>query len=305
MLPRISPIYAALVDLESSDLDIRRRGARTLSDRGQAASLSHLVLARLQERLYRESDDLIWRWAMLAIASDSTDECAQIANLALHHQSAEVRRLGCEYLGRHGQPAYAVWLIDLLDDRDRSVKLAAIRALGNCGNLIAVRGITPDKAHKSSPNLRSLLASSDAGVRFAAAVSLCRLGTPEGLEELTRLSYHPNSDTREQAVKEMGRSGQTRFVSHLVTLGWTERNAQVRQAILDSLDRLVPEEIRPRGLGEAQAPDAKIKSWVEWLQKRNGEAATPASAGGADPKAAPLAKDPAPGGPVVSRPDAG
>jgi hypothetical protein len=305
VLPRISPIYAALVDLESSDLDIRRRGARTLSDRGQAASLSHPVLARLQERLYRESDDLIWRWAMLAIASDSTDECAQIANLALHHQSAEVRQLGCEYLNRHGQPGYAVWLIDLLDDRDRSVKLAAIQALGNCGNLIAVRGITPDKAHQSSPNLRSLLASSDAGVRFAAAVSLCRLGTPEGLEELTRLSYHPNSDTREQAVKEMGRSGQTRFVSHLVTLGWTERNAQVRQAILDSLDRLVPEEIRPRGLGEAQAPDAKIKSWVEWLQKRNGDAATPASAGTADPKAAPLAKGPAPGGPVVSRPDEG
>jgi hypothetical protein len=41
------------------------------------------------------------------------------------------------------------------------------------------------------------------------------------------------------------------------------------------------------------------------LQKRNGEAATPASAGAADPKVAPLAKGPAPGGPVVSRPDEG
>jgi len=51
-----------------------------------------------------------------------------------------------------------------------------------------------------------------------------------------------------------------------VTLGWTERNSQVRQAILDSLDRLVPEENRPRPLGETPAPDAKIKCWVEWLQ---------------------------------------
>jgi HEAT repeat protein len=305
VLPRISPVYAALVDLESSDLTVRRRGARTIVDRGQAASLSRPVLARLQERLYRETDDLVWRWALSAIGSDSTEDCAQIANLALHHQSAEVRQLGCEYLGRHGQPAYAVWLLDLVDDRDRSVKLAAIRALGNCGNQVAVRGVKPDKAHNASPNLRSLLSSSDGGVRFAAAVSLCRLGTPEGMQELVRLSYHSNPDTREQAVKEMGLSGQTRFVSHLVTLGWTERNSPVRQAILESLDRLVPEENRPRSLGETQAPDAKIKCWVEWLQQRGGEgSATTASSPARGPAAAP-AKGPTPGGPVVSRPDEG
>jgi len=317
ILPRISPVYAALVDLESTDVNIRRRGARTLSDRGQAASLSRPVLARLQERLYHETDDLIWRWALLAISSDSTEECAQIANVALHHQSAEVRELGCEYLGRHGQPAYAVWLLDLLDDHDRNVRLAAIRALGNCGNLVAVRGLKPDKAHNAAPNLRTLLSSTDSGVRFAAAVSLCRLGTPEGMEELVRLSYHANADLRGQAVREMGLSGQTRFVSHLVTMGWTEHNAQVRQEILNALDRLVPEENRPRALGETQAPDAKIKSWVEWLQKRGGDTETGTAAGtasgtGAGPSpaqaAAPAAtrpKDPTPGGPVVSRPDEG
>jgi HEAT repeat protein len=303
VLPRISPVYAALLDLESSDLAIRRRGARTLADRGQAVSLSRPVLSRLQERLYRETDELVWRWAISAIGADSTEDCAEIANLALHHQSAEVRQLGCEYLARHGQPAYAVWLLDLLDDRDRSVKLAAIRALGNCGNQVAVRGLKPDKAHNASPNLRSLLSNSDGGVRFAAAVSLCRLGTPEGMQELVRLSYHSNPDTRKQAVEEMGLSGQTRFVSHLVTLGWTERNSQVRQAILESLDRLVPEENRPRSLGETPAPDAKIKCWVEWLQQRGSEGhATTACA----PAAAPApAKSPTPGGPVVSRPDEG
>jgi HEAT repeat protein len=307
VLPRISPIYAALIDLESADLIVRRRGARTLADRGQAASLSRPVLARLQQRLYRETDELVWRWAMLAISSDSTDECAQIANLALHHQSAEVRAMGCEFLARHGQPAYAVWLLDLLDDRDRSVKLAAIRALGNCGNQVAVRGLKPEKGRNASANLRALLSSSDSGVRFAAAVSLCRLGTPEGTQELVRLSYHSNPDTRAHAVKEMGLSGQTRFVSHLVSLGWTERNSQVRQAILDSLDRLVPEENRPRALGETPSPDAKIKCWVEWLQQRGteGTAATvsaPDRAAGVDPA---HAKGPTPGGPVVSRPDDG
>jgi HEAT repeat protein len=304
VLSRISPVYAALVDLESSDLTVRRRGARTLADRGQAVSLSRPVLSRLQERLYRENDELVWRWALSAIGSDSTEDCAEIANLGLHHQAAEVRQLACEYLGRHGQPAYAVSLLNLLDDRDRGVKLAAIRALGNCGNQIAVRGLKPDKTHNASPNLRSLLSSSDGAVQFAAAVSLCRLGTAEGMQELVRLSYHANSDMREQAVKEMGLSGQTRFVSHLVTLGWTERNGQVRQAILDSLDRLVPEENRPRPLGETPAPDAKIKCWVEWLQQRGGEnGAATASAPAGRPSAA--AKGPTPGGPVVSRPDEG
>jgi HEAT repeat protein len=226
---------------------------------------------------------------MAAIGSDSTDECAEIANLALHHQSAEVRLMGCEYLGRHGQPAHAGWLLDLIQDRDRSVKLAAIRALGNCGNQVAVRGVKPDAAHRSSPNLRSLLSSSDAAVRFAAAVSLCRLGTQEGMQELIRLSYHANPDTREQAAKEMGLSGQTRFVSHLVTLGWTERNNQVRTAILESLEQLVPEENRPRALGETPAPDAKIKCWVQWLQQRDGAAA----------------KSLSPGAPVASQPHDG
>ena len=307
VLPRIGPIYAALIDLENADLTVRRRGARTLADRGQAASLSRPVLARLQERLYHETDELVWRWAMSAISSDSTDECAQIANLALHHQSAEVREMGCEFLARHGQPDYAVWLLDLLDDRDRSVKLAAIRALGNCGNQVAVRGLKPDKARNASPNLRTLLSSADAGVRFAAAVSLCRLGTPEGTQELVRLSYHSNPDTRAQAVKEMGLSGQTRFVSHLVSLGWTERNSHVRQAILDSLDRLVPEENRPRALGETPSPDAKIKCWVQWLQQRGSEgtAATASAPEGVGAAAPARAKGPTPGGPVVSRPDDG
>jgi HEAT repeat protein len=289
VLPRISPIYAALIDLESADVAVRRRGATTLANRGQAASLTRPILLRLQERLYRETDDLVWRSAMVAIGSDSTDECAEIANLALHHQSAEVRLMGCKYLGRHGQPAHAVWLLDLIEDRDRSVKLAAIRALGNCGNQVAVRGVKPDAAHRSSPNLRSLLSSSDAAVRFAAAVSLCRLGIQEGMQELIRLSYHANPDTREQAVKEMGLSGQTRFVAHLITLGWTERNNQVRSAILESLEQLVPEENRPRALGETPAPDAKIKCWVQWLQQRDGAAA----------------KSLSPGAPVASQPHDG
>ncbi len=71
MLPKISPVYAALVDLKSADLNVRRRGAKTLADRGQAATLSRPVLVRLRELLAHENDDLVWRSAMTAVASDA------------------------------------------------------------------------------------------------------------------------------------------------------------------------------------------------------------------------------------------
>jgi HEAT repeat protein len=286
VLPKVSPVYAALVELESTDVTIRRRGAKTLADRGRAATLSRPVLRRLRELLSHEADEPVWRSALTAVASDSTDECADVANLALAHRSAEVRQLGCEYLAHHGQPAHAVWLLDLIEDRSRSVQLAAVRALGNCGNQVAVRGLKPSEGRRTSPNLRSLLTSPDQELRFAAAVSLCRLGAAEGMQELVRLSYHSNPRVREQAVKEMGLSGQTRFVEHLVTLGWTEQNDQVRQTILESLNRLVPPENRPPAIGGTTASDAKIKCWVQWLERRNGVPAQNVPAG------APLASRP-------------
>jgi HEAT repeat protein len=279
VLPKVAPAYAALVDLESADVNVRRRGAKMLADRGQAATLSRPVLRRLRELLSHETDELVWRMALTAVASDSTDECADVANLALQHRSAEVRQLGCEYLAHHGQPAHALWLLDLLEDHSRSVQLAAIRALGNCGNQVAVRGLKPSQGRQSSPNLRSLLTTPDRELRFAAAASLCRLGAAEGMQELVRLSYDTHPRAREKAVKEMGLSGQTRFVEHLVTLGWTEQNDQVRRTILDALDRLVPPENRPPAVGGVTASDAKIKSWVQWLERRNGAPAQNVPAG--------------------------
>jgi HEAT repeat protein len=270
VLPKISPVYAALLDLHNADVNIRRRGAKVLADRGQAATLSRPVLLRLRELLAHESDDLVWRMALAAVASDSTEDCAELANLALQHSSAVVRQLGCDYLAHHGRPAHAVWLLSLIEDRNRTVQLAAIRALGNCGNQVAILGLKPQDGGRTSPNLRTLLTSSDQEVRFSAAVSLCRLGAAEGMQEMVRLSCHPNPSIRERAVKEMGLSGQTRFVDHLVTLGWTERDDHVRQAILDALDRLVAPENRPAAVGETTAWDAKIKCWVQWLERRNG-----------------------------------
>jgi len=270
VLPKVSPAYAALVELENPDVGVRRRGARSLAERGRGATLSRCLLLRLRQVLTHETDEPVWRSVLASIASDSTEECAEIANLSLHNKLPEVREMGCEYFARHGQPSVALLLLELLEDRDRTVQLAAIRALGSCGDQVAVRGVSTPRSHRPPPNLRSLLTSPDQTVRFTAAVSLCQLGAPEGMQELVRLSYHSNPKIREQAVKEMGLSGQTRFVGHLVTLGWTEQNGQVLRTVLESLDLLVPPENRPAELGAASATDAKIKCWAKWWQARQG-----------------------------------
>lgn len=270
VLPKLSPGYAALIDLADEDVNVRRRGAAKLAELGQKATLSRPIVGRLRELLAQESDELVWRSAMTAVASDSTDECASVANLALHHRSAEVRQLGCGYVFRHGRPIFAPWLLDLLSDPNRSVQLAAIEALGNCGNLIAVRREAATDGRVALPNLRDFLSSPDQAVHLAAAISLCRIGAPEGIQELVRLSYHTNSKIRERVVAEMGRSGQTRFIGHLIELGWTEHNDQVQRIVLTSLDQLVPAEDRPTQLGEIPAVDAKIKCWAEWWERRHG-----------------------------------
>jgi HEAT repeat protein len=232
--------------------------------------LSRPILVRLRERVAHESDELVWRNLLAAVGNDATEDCAELAGIALAQRQAEVRQLGCEYFARHGRPSDAVRLLDLLQDPGRNVRLAAVQALGACGNPIAIRGRGDGQAAKSPPNLLALLASADPALQFAAAVSLCRLGAPEGMQELMRLSCHTAPKVREQAAREMGLSGQTRFVGPLVTSGWTERHDAVRRAILDALEKLVPVENRPASLGVAATPDAKIKCWAEWWQARSG-----------------------------------
>ena len=77
ILPKVSPVYAALVDLDNPDVLVRRHGAKTLADRGRVVTLSRSVLLRLQEHLSHEADELVWRFALSAVTSDSTDECAR------------------------------------------------------------------------------------------------------------------------------------------------------------------------------------------------------------------------------------
>ncbi len=116
---------------------------------------------------------------------------------------------------------------------------------------------------------------------------------PEGMQELTRLSYHPNPDTREQAVKEMGLLGPDAICLAPGDPG------------LDRAERAGPpgHPRQPRstraGRESTRGHLARhrlrmLRSNAGWSgcssERRSGHAG---DAGTADPKAAPLAKGPA------------
>jgi HEAT repeat protein len=279
LLPSLSPVYSALYEIESPDVQVRRRGTQKLAYQGEKASLSRLATQQLKSALTHEQDRLVWRYAMLAVSRDATQESDQIALLALNHRSPDIRILGCRYIARHPKPQYAVWLLNLnlFNDSNKEVKLAAVEAAGLCRNPIVLDGLEKpvsvlgvEQQAISGPlgGLRSLLSDPDQRVRFAATIGLSHLGDPQGTQELIRMSYEPDPTIRQQVIEQMGQTGRTLFVEHLIRLAWTESNQSVKRAILSSLNQLIPEENRPVGLADLSGFDAKIRLWVDWERRQ-------------------------------------
>ncbi|HVW01349.1 MAG TPA: HEAT repeat domain-containing protein, partial [Planctomycetaceae bacterium] len=81
VLPKLSPLYAAVVQLEDRDVLVRRRAAQALANAAQSASLPPAVVWRLRELLVHEQDQLVWRSAMAAVWQDASDSAAELALL--------------------------------------------------------------------------------------------------------------------------------------------------------------------------------------------------------------------------------
>jgi HEAT repeat protein len=268
ILPRLSPVYAALLEMEEADVFAQRRGAARLSKLAAAGTLSAVAVRRLRQHLAKEQDQLVWRYAMAAVQRDATEEGAQVALLAINHKWSDIRQLGCRYVARHGRPQRAEWLRPLFVDSNTSVQLAAVEAAGACNNPTIIDDGDGEEGEPPSRGLRALLTHPQQRIRFACAVSMSQLGDSEGMQELIRMSFHESSTVRRQAVTQMGETGRARFVEHLIRLGWTETNAMVKRAILANLDRLTPPVKRPEGLLDAADFDAKIQLWAEWSAAR-------------------------------------
>lgn len=270
LLPKLDTNYAALQQLNSSHVTDRRQAAQQLFMSSQKSSLNPVIVKRLRTMMSREQDRLVWRIVMESISRDSYEEAAQLALLAINHNWPDIRVLGCEYFGAHGIPQYAPWVLPLLNDSNHSVQLAAIRTLGQCHNPIAINGVQTDEQNPSRPaSLRNLLTHSNQRVRFETVVALSHLGDFQGMQELVRLSNDTRSAVRRDAVREMGESGQTRFVEPLIQMAWTERNSSTLEEILSSLGRLVPPSDRPAELKTVSSPSEQAKIWMNWWQTQH------------------------------------
>lgn len=266
-LPRISPAYAALLDLESRDVTQRRRGARALVLSAETTPLTGGILIRLRELLTYEQDQLVWQSCLAALQPDAHVEDGPILLLAVNQMWPDIRRMGLDVVSRHPSPEAAMWLLPLLTDSQRSVRLAAIRTIAGCGNPVVIDGLPAANGTPAVPGLRSVMTDVDEELRLAAIVSAATLHDDQALQELTRLSQHAAPAMRDFAAQSMAKTGQTRFVDTLIRMAWTESADPVKLTILKSLDTLTPEDRRPpelAGLVVNASIDDKIKAWARW-----------------------------------------
>jgi HEAT repeat protein len=273
VLPRLSPAYTALVQLENVDAVVRRDAAASLGRIGYDASLSSGVCRRLHELLKTEQDSLVWRFAILAVFRDGSDEAARVALLAINSQWPDVRILGCEYVGRHGQMEHSTWLLPILYDSNKAVQLAAVNAAGKCRNPVVLDGLRPGVDQAGSRGLRPLLTETRGPMQLAVVAAMNRLGDPQAMQELVRLALDGNSTSRLEIVQTMGETGQTRFIEPLIRLAWTEQNHHLRQAALASLQKLVPTVDQPPRLAQARNVPEAVEIWASWWEDRKNKRA--------------------------------
>ncbi|MDQ3332225.1 MAG: HEAT repeat domain-containing protein [Planctomycetota bacterium] len=277
VLPAISPAHAALKELASEDVAIRRHGAGKLAELGRAATLSPFVLRRLNNVLTREQDGLVWRQCMAAVAADGTAGAERIALMAANNAWPDVRRLGCEYAGRHCRTGHAAWLLPLLTDGNDAVRLAAIDAAGRCANSVAIGN---ESGPAGSPTgLRAAAADPNRTIRFAALIALARLGDESGSLGLLRWAEYESPAERTKAIRAIGDTGRRRFESDLMRLAWTERDESVRRELLTALETLVPAAQRPVGALATSAED-RLAAWAARWEARSASSTISAAPAG-------------------------
>jgi HEAT repeat protein len=142
------------------------------------------------------------------------------ATLHGNRTSPQERAAVAALLGRTGAPRAATELVGLVNARDRSLRLAAIDAIGALGSAAQ----SPALASVADEALVPLLADVDPTVRLHAAVALGSSGGPKGLRELLArldggleldrfavfealgglLERHPDEEATRRVFRELG-----------------------------------------------------------------------------------------------------
>jgi len=252
VLPRHSPVFAALLRLESANLVERRQAAAELAGLAREKPLRPLAVARLCDLVTRETDPLVWQSSLEAVAADPSEPAARMAATALGHASPEVRRRACEHLAAHPGAAYARHLVPLLADGSQGVVAAAIRALGAIDALDDLRP------------LRQLLASSSEEIQLEAGAALTRFHDPAGMAALERLTYSEDPRIRTRTAQLMGDLGEPSFAGALVRL-LDDRQAAVAHAALSGLPKVSGRDVAQAADEAPPDTNEQVRRWKQWL----------------------------------------
>ena len=243
VLPEYSEAFGLLVQLADADVSLRRQAVSRLVELHRDGKFSSLVWSRLAELTRRETDPTIWREVMQLLAEHPDPTATDLAAVALSHADAGVRRLACEFYAAYPEAASTPALIRSLDDPHPAVVAAAIRALGELGQL-------PDPTA-----LERMLLAQDAELRIAAARSLVQVGASSGVDALRRLAQEVDVDTRVGAIVAIGELADPVFLPVLIAR-LDDANHGVLQAVFRSLTATVGRDV-------ANSPGAPVASSAE------------------------------------------
>ncbi|HEX4146350.1 MAG TPA: HEAT repeat domain-containing protein [Pirellulales bacterium] len=254
VLPKVSPLFAALDNLNSGDLRLRRSGATRLLAAIGGKAMSALALDRLVVLARRETDPVVWQCLLQATAGDARGGAVQLAYLAVGNSSSDVRRRACDYLAAHPDARHVAVLLPMLQDSSSTVVIAAVRGLGAGGMLDDPRP------------LAGLLLAPNRELRLEAAENLVRLKVEDGRAALARMAFEPDMQLRLDVAQRMGKLGEPDFVPTLVQMS-AEPN-DVGRTAMESLAKLTGQDFSHDAEGTLLSRDAQAAQWQAWHRRQ-------------------------------------
>lgn len=145
----------------------------------------------------------------------------------LSSKDSTLRRGAIAALGQLGAKDEAGDISKYLDDQDQYVRIEAIKALGDIGDPSA------------GPGLVKLLAASEpAQVRMEAALSLSKMGMPDGVSAAYDFVKSPDMSLRTKALDVIARAGDARSLQFLNTVYNEEQDPAAKDMVDLSRQRL-------------------------------------------------------------------
>lgn len=258
VLPELDPTFDILYQMQAKTTESekplsRRRAASNLIRLTAEREPSRLALDRLAEQMLQETDTLVWRSVLIALANNESDSTLQMVRIAVGHTSPEIRRRACQWLAAHPRPDDFKLLKPALDDPDPSVKLAAVRAVVAGGNLGDTKEVEP---------LKELLRDSNEELRIEVAYALAAFGDEQGPQTLKELTRSRDANVRQKAVEAIGQLEDPRYASLLISL--LDDQLNVRRAALGALPKTVGHDVPAAGDHQPRTASEIIARWKEW-----------------------------------------